>query len=180
MLIKKFGPTNKGKQRLCLITDALSPIKEPYEGTKEDQIDMISAQMKSHGVKFDCIVVRENLPGAANQSILDENDLLLNRFSKKTAAKVIHVESATSLLGALRTRNISPVTIFRGDLELSPLMKIKVRFKLTAGMRGQIMTIAIHVLFHIQLNSTIDMPCSILDLNDGVLGELILFYLEIC
>ncbi|KAJ8626530.1 hypothetical protein MRB53_019837 [Persea americana] len=126
MLIKKFGPTNKGKQRLCLITDALCPIKEPYEGTKEDQIDMISAQMKSHGMRFDCIVVRENLPGAANQTVMDENDLLLNRLSKKSATKVIHVESATSLLGALRTRNISPVTIFRGDLELSPLMKIKV------------------------------------------------------
>lgn len=145
MLIKKFGPTNKGKQRLCLITDALCPIKEPYEGTKEDQIDMVSAQMKSHGMRVDCIVVRENLPGAANQTVMDENDLLLNRLSKKTATKVIHVESATSLLGALRTRNISPVTIFRGDLELSPLMKIKVSFKVYSG--EQIMTRLLCMLY---------------------------------
>ncbi|XP_077245146.1 ku80 family protein isoform X2 [Tasmannia lanceolata] len=126
MLIKKYGPTNKGKQRLCLITNAQYPIKEPYEGTKEDQIDTISAEMKGHRMKLDCIIVRGKTTGVTNQRIIDENDLLLDRFSKKTLAKVVHVESPTSLLGALRTRNISPVTVFRGDLELSPLMKIKV------------------------------------------------------
>ncbi|XP_058104657.1 ATP-dependent DNA helicase 2 subunit KU80 isoform X2 [Magnolia sinica] len=126
MLIKKFGPTNKGKQRLCLITNAQYPTKEPFEGTKEDQIDTISAQMKTHGMRLDCIIVRGKLTGAANKKIMDENDLLLNRFSKKTISKSVYVESPTSLYGALRTRNISPVTIFRGDLELSPSMKIKV------------------------------------------------------
>lgn len=130
MLIKKFGPTNKGKQHLCLITDALYPIKEPYEGTKEDQIDTIAGQMKSRGMRLDFIIVRGKLPGAANQSILDENDRLLERFSKKTASKAIYVENEISLLGALKTRNISPVTIFRGDLELSSQMKIKVRIRI--------------------------------------------------
>ncbi|XP_010277368.1 PREDICTED: ATP-dependent DNA helicase 2 subunit KU80 [Nelumbo nucifera] len=126
MLIKKFGPTNKGKKRLCLLTSAQYRIKEPYEGTKEDQIDMISAQMNANGMKLECIIVRGKLTGDANRRIMDENDLLLNRFSKKSCAKTIYVESPTSLLGAIRTRNISPVTIFRGDLELSPRMKIKV------------------------------------------------------
>lgn len=36
------------------------------------------------------------------------------------------VVSPTSLLGALKTRNISPVTICRGDLELGQKKKIKV------------------------------------------------------
>ncbi|XP_068650378.1 ATP-dependent DNA helicase 2 subunit KU80 isoform X2 [Aristolochia californica] len=126
MLLKKFGPTNKGKQRLCLITSAQHPTKEPYEGTKEDQIDTISAQMKAHGMRLDCIVVRGKLTGPVDEKITDENDRLLNRFPKKTNAKVVHIESPVSLCGALRTRNVSPVTIFRGDLELTPLMKIKV------------------------------------------------------
>lgn len=38
MLIKKYGATNKGKQRICVITDARFPIKVPYEGTKEEQV----------------------------------------------------------------------------------------------------------------------------------------------
>ncbi|KAK9273866.1 hypothetical protein L1049_018678 [Liquidambar formosana] len=126
MLIKKFGFTNKGKKRLCLITNALSPINDPYEGTKEDQVGTIAVQMSKHGMRMDCIVVRGKLSGDANKKIMDENDVLLNLFSKKTCAKTVYVESPTSLLGALRTRNISPVTIFRGDLELSPKMKIKV------------------------------------------------------
>ncbi|KAL6007972.1 ATP-dependent DNA helicase II subunit 2 [Asimina triloba] len=126
LLIKKFGTSSKGKQRLCLITSAKDPIKEPYEGTKEDQIDTISAQMKSHGMRLDCIVARGKLKGTADHKIMDENDHLLNRFSKKTISKTVHVDSPISLRGALRTRNISPVTIYRGDLELCPSMKIKV------------------------------------------------------
>ncbi|CAA6666855.1 unnamed protein product [Spirodela intermedia] len=96
LLIKKFGTTNKGKMRLCLITML-----------KEDQVGIISEQMKSHGIKLDCIITRMS-SGMADQKILVENDSLL------------------SLLGALRTRNISPVTVFRGDLELSSKMKIKI------------------------------------------------------
>ncbi|XP_031483771.1 ATP-dependent DNA helicase 2 subunit KU80 [Nymphaea colorata] len=126
MLIKKFGPTNKGKQRLCLITGAQYPIKEPYEGTKADQIDTISTQMKAHGMRLDCIVVRDRQAGTANRRTLEENDLLLQRFSKKACARTVFVESSTSLLGALRTRNILPVTIFRGEIEISPRMSIKV------------------------------------------------------
>ncbi|OAY76711.1 ATP-dependent DNA helicase 2 subunit KU80 [Ananas comosus] len=124
MLIKKFGPTNKGKQRLCLITDAKYPIKDPYEGTKKDQVDAICQQMKAHGVKFDCIVYRE--PGAMRTSVMDENDHLLDLFSKRIVARTVHVDSPLSLLGALRTRNIMPVTVFRGDMEISSNMKIKV------------------------------------------------------
>ncbi|XP_042501367.1 ATP-dependent DNA helicase 2 subunit KU80 isoform X1 [Macadamia integrifolia] len=126
MMIKKYGPTNKGKKRFCLLTNPLYCIKEPYEGTKEDQIDTIATQMNSHGMKLDCVILRGKLTGDADQRILDENDHLLNRFSKRTCGKLVYVESPTSLLGALRTRNISPVTVFRGDLELSPRMKIKV------------------------------------------------------
>ncbi|KAK1303315.1 ATP-dependent DNA helicase 2 subunit KU80 [Acorus calamus] len=126
MLIKKYGPTNKGKQRLCLITDARHPIKDPDEGTKEDQVDTISSMMKARGVRMDCLIVREKLDGNANKSIVDENDRLLNHFSRRTIAKTIFVGRSASLSGAVRTRNISPVTIYRGDLELSPAMKIKV------------------------------------------------------
>ncbi|KAA8515939.1 hypothetical protein F0562_019118 [Nyssa sinensis] len=126
MLIKKFGPTNKGKKRLCLITNALCAIKDPYEGTKEDQVNTIAAQTTEHGMKMDCIVVRGKQSQNADKRIMEENDRLLSVFSKKCFSKAVYIESPTSLLGALRTRNISPVTVYRGDLELSPKMKIKV------------------------------------------------------
>ncbi|KAJ0964159.1 hypothetical protein J5N97_029281 [Dioscorea zingiberensis] len=126
MLIKKFGQTNKGKQCLSLVTNAQYPIKDPSEGTKVDQVDMISSQMKAHGVKLDCILIRENPIGSAEQSVINENELLLNQFSKKAISKIVHVDSPLALLGALRTRSISPVTVFRGDLELGSTMKIKV------------------------------------------------------
>ena len=128
MLIKKFGTTNKGKKRLCLITSALGSIKDPYEGTKEDQIGTVAEQMTAYGMKLECIVSRGKQDGNVNEGIMNENDLLLKLFSMKTTGKTLYVETPTSLLGALRTRSITPVTIFRGDLELSPNMRIKVRF----------------------------------------------------
>ncbi|KAL6569394.1 ATP-dependent DNA helicase II subunit 2 [Orobanche minor] len=124
MMIKKYGSTNKGKKRLCLITDAITPTKDPFEGSKEDQVKTVAQQMNTHGMKMDCVIVRANQGLNLKKEILEENDFLLNIFSSK--ASKVYVESATSLLGALRTRNISPVTIYRGDLELSPSMKIKV------------------------------------------------------
>ncbi|KAG7028664.1 ATP-dependent DNA helicase 2 subunit KU80, partial [Cucurbita argyrosperma subsp. argyrosperma] len=126
MLIKKFGETEKGKKRLCLITDALFPIKEPYEGTKEDQVSAIAQQMTKHGMRMDSVVVRRRFGRDADEKMMDENDVLLNIFSEKTNAKMVYVESPTSLLGAIRTRSISPVTIYRGDLEISSVIKIKV------------------------------------------------------
>ncbi|KAL5564347.1 hypothetical protein UlMin_027511 [Ulmus minor] len=126
ILIKKFGTTMKGKKRLCLITNAVCPIKDPFEGTKEDQVTIIAEQMTAQGMRMESVVVRGGLSGDACQGVLDENDRLLNIFSRRTRAKLSYVESPISLLGALRTRNISPVTIFRGDLELSPKMKIKI------------------------------------------------------
>ncbi|KAF5744319.1 ATP-dependent DNA helicase 2 subunit KU80-like isoform X2 [Tripterygium wilfordii] len=126
MLIKKYGETFKGKKRLCLITDALCPIKDPFEGTKEDQVSTIAIQMTAHGMRMESIIVRGGSNAEADKRIMDENDILLNVFPMKTSAKTVYVESATSLLGALRTRNISPVTIFRGDLEISAKLKIKV------------------------------------------------------
>lgn len=127
MLIKKFGQTIKGKKRLCLITNAIHPIKDPYEGTKLDQVNTIAAQMAAHGMKMECIVYRGEQEMGGNKSAIEENDLLLDTISKMTSSRKVHVESSTSLLGALRTRNISPVTIYRGDLELSSEVKVMVR-----------------------------------------------------
>lgn len=126
MLIKKFGPTIKGKKRLLLITNGTSPIKDPYEGTKEDQVNTIASQMMAHGMKMECIIVRWKLNLDAVSDIMEENDVLFNVFSNASCTKAVHVDNPTKLLGAIRTRNIFPVTIFRGDFELSSNMKIKV------------------------------------------------------
>ncbi|KAJ4727118.1 ATP-dependent DNA helicase 2 subunit KU80 [Melia azedarach] len=126
MLIKQYRETYKGRKRICLITDALCPIKDSDVGTKEDQVNTIARQIVSFGLKMENIVVRSNLSGEVNKQIADENDHILNLFSKKSSTKTLYVDSPISLRGALKTRNISPVTIFRGDLELSPKMKIKI------------------------------------------------------
>lgn len=129
MLIKKFGQTNKGKKRLCLITNAVSAIKDPFEGTKEDQVNTIATQMTEQGMKMDCVIVRMKQDWETNRRVMEENDFLMSVFSNKSSSKVVYVETPTSLLGALRTRNVSPVTIYRGDFEVSAQLKIKVRIK---------------------------------------------------
>uniref|UniRef100_A0A0D9W1K9 ATP-dependent DNA helicase 2 subunit KU80 n=1 Tax=Leersia perrieri TaxID=77586 RepID=A0A0D9W1K9_9ORYZ len=123
MLIRKFG-NMKGKQRMCLITDAQHPLRDPPQGTKKDQVDTIADQMKRHEIKMDCIVFRES--GVPHNAVMDENDQLLYHFRERSVTKVVQVDSPTSLLGALRTRNVLPVTVFRGDLEVSSNFKIKV------------------------------------------------------
>ncbi|XP_061371049.1 ATP-dependent DNA helicase 2 subunit KU80 isoform X2 [Gastrolobium bilobum] len=133
MLIKFFGETNKGKKRLCLITNAQCPIKESVEGTKEDQVTTIAKQMTVHGMRMESIIMRGKLSQDADKRIMDENDRLLNIFSKETSTRLLYVENPISLFGALRTRNITPTTVFRGDLEFSPKLRIKVMvYKKTA------------------------------------------------
>ncbi|MBA0877881.1 hypothetical protein Goshw_004184 [Gossypium schwendimanii] len=126
MLIKKYKDLHKGKKRLCLITNAIHPIKDSFEGSKEDQVMTIAEQMAAQGMKIESIVVRGRLSRDANKGVMDENDHLLSIFSKKTRTRIVYVDTPTSLLGALKTRRVTPVTVFRGHLELSPQMKIKV------------------------------------------------------
>ncbi|KAL7121158.1 hypothetical protein ACP275_02G165800 [Erythranthe tilingii] len=124
MIIKMYGTTNKGKKRICLITNAVTPTKDPYEGTKEDQVKTVAAQMITHGMKMDSIIIRTKQDRELDKDVVEENDFLLSVFPNNSSK--VYVESATSLLGALRTRTVSPVTIYRGDLELNSDIKIKV------------------------------------------------------
>ncbi|XP_019447234.1 PREDICTED: ATP-dependent DNA helicase 2 subunit KU80-like isoform X1 [Lupinus angustifolius] len=126
MLIKKFGETNKGKKRLCLITNAQYPIKDSNEGTKEEQVTTIAKQMTGYGMRMESIILRGKLTQDANKRVMDENDRLLCIFSKKTSTALLYVEDLVSLFGALKTRNVTPSSVFRGDLELSPELSIKV------------------------------------------------------
>ncbi|XWS32324.1 hypothetical protein CRYUN_Cryun23aG0149700 [Craigia yunnanensis] len=126
MLIKKYKNIYKGSKRLFLITDAIHPIKESLEGNKEDQVRTIAVQMTAQGMKLESIVVRGRLSQDANKRIMDENDCLLSIFSKKTRTRIVYVDSPISLRGALKTRRITPLPVFRGHLEVSPKMKIKV------------------------------------------------------
>ena len=109
MLIKRFGDT-KAKQRLCLITDAQHLLRDPPQGTKEDQVDTIADQMKKHDIKMDCIVFRES--GVQHNSVMDENDRLLYHFRDRSVAKVVQVDTPTAHLGDGKTRNVLPVNIF--------------------------------------------------------------------
>ncbi|EPS71667.1 hypothetical protein M569_03092, partial [Genlisea aurea] len=125
MLIQKYGPTFKGKKHLYLITDALSPIKVPYEGTKEEQVITIAEQMVVHGIRMDCFTLRLQQDFSSNNEVMEENDFLLSLFSTKFAMKHVFVKNAASLFSHLGKRRISPVTIYRGDFELSPVWVYK-------------------------------------------------------
>uniref|UniRef100_A0A0E0D9R0 Ku domain-containing protein n=1 Tax=Oryza meridionalis TaxID=40149 RepID=A0A0E0D9R0_9ORYZ len=98
------------------VTDAQHPLRDPPQGTKKDQVDTIADQMKRHEIKMDCIIFRES--GVRHNAVMDENDQLLYHFRERSVTKVVQVDSPTSLLGVLRTRNVLPVTVFRGDLEV--------------------------------------------------------------
>lgn len=127
MLIKKYGAAERGKKRLCLITNAACPTKDPFEGTKDEQVSTIAAKMAAEGIKMESIVLRaDNASGDVDEKIIEENDHLLSLFSTNAIAKTVYVESPLSLLGSLKTRRVAPVTLFRGDLEINPSMKIKV------------------------------------------------------
>lgn len=126
MLIKMYGATQKGKKRLCLITNAACPTKDPFEGTKDEQVSTIAMKMAAEGIKMESIVMRANLSDDVQEKIIEENDHLLNLFSSNAIAKTVNVDCPLSLLGSLKTRRVAPVTLFRGDLEINPTMKIKV------------------------------------------------------
>ncbi|KAL4395203.1 hypothetical protein AHAS_Ahas02G0228500 [Arachis hypogaea] len=127
MLIKMYPKANKVKKRLCLITNAQCPIKESIEGTKEEQVTTIAKQMSVHGTRMESIIVRGKLcRKKANKTTASENHRLLNIFSKETSTRIVYVGNPISLFGALKTQNKTPHTVFRGDLELSSKMKIKV------------------------------------------------------
>lgn len=126
MLIKMYGAGQKGKKRLCLITNAACPTKDPFEGTKDEQVSTIAVKMAAEGIKMESIVMRADASGDIDERIIEENDHLLSFFSTNAIAKTVYVESPLSLLGSLKTRRVAPVTLFRGDLEINPTMKIKV------------------------------------------------------
>ncbi|KAL1214123.1 ATP-dependent DNA helicase 2 subunit KU80 [Cardamine amara subsp. amara] len=126
MLIKSYGAMHKGKKRLCLITNAACPTKDPFEGTKDDQVSTIAMKMAAEGIKMESIIMRANLSDGVQEKIVEENDHLLNLFSSNAIAKTVSVESPLSLIGALKNRRVAPVTVFRGDLEINSTMKIKV------------------------------------------------------
>lgn len=126
MLIKTYGAGQRGKKRLCLITNAASPTKDPFEGTKDEQVSTIAAKMAAEGIKMESIVMKADPSVDVDEKIIEENDHLLSLLSNNAIAKTVYVESPLSLLGALKTRRVAPVTLFRGDLEINPSMKIKV------------------------------------------------------
>ncbi|MCO5563840.1 hypothetical protein L7F22_017489 [Adiantum nelumboides] len=126
MLIKKAGPGKKGNKHIFLITDGESFVKDSAEDeTKEEQVDKLAEQLTAHGMKFDAVVLRTK-HGSYKSKARAENEGLLNRFAKRPEVEVAFVDSPTSLLGAIKPRHVTPVTLYRGDLELTPNMMAKV------------------------------------------------------
>lgn len=126
MLMKKLGENKKGNKRLCLVTDAASPVREPSEGTVEDQVRNIAERMGEQGIKLDVVVVRVGQNFLINSTGQHQNDVLLDLFKLHTQAEIGIARTATSMLGIIRPRAVSPTTLYRGDFELTPDLRIKV------------------------------------------------------
>eukprot|EP00250_Pteridium_aquilinum_P033977 c6789_g1_i1 orf=114-2246(+) len=126
MLIKKAGPGKKGNKHIFLITDGESFVKESAEDeTKEQQVDKLAMQLTEHGMKLDAVVMKSRR-GSYKSKARAENEALLGRFAGRPQVEVAFVDSPSSLFGAIKPRNITPVTLYRGDLELTPNMTMKV------------------------------------------------------
>ncbi|KAG0556988.1 hypothetical protein KC19_11G093300 [Ceratodon purpureus] len=126
MLMKRLGENKKGNKRLCLITDAESPVREPLEGTVEEQAKNIAERMGEQGIKLDAVVVRIGQNFLTNSSAMRKNESLLDIFKLHTQTEVGIARSAMSMLGIMKPRVVSPTTLYRGDLELTPTMTVKV------------------------------------------------------
>lgn len=126
MLVKKLGEGKKGNKRVCLITDAQSSIRESAQGTVEQQVDQIAGRMGEQGIKLDAVVVQIGNHFLTNSTALHENEGYLERFKMHTQGEVGFAKTATSMLGIIRNRTVSPTTLYRGDLELTPSMNVKV------------------------------------------------------
>lgn len=129
MLMKKLGESKKGNKRLCLITDAESPVREPVEGTVEQQAKNVAERMGEQGIKLDVVVVRIGQNFLTNSPALQKNEALLDTFKLHTQTEVGTARSAMSMLGIMRPRVVSPTTLYRGDFELAPTLTVKVPFK---------------------------------------------------
>lgn len=128
LVVKRVGG-KKGNKRLCLITDAESPLRESDKGTIAEQVDLIAEKMGHDGIKLEAVVVRIGQGKyISNSTPCYENESYLERFKSHAKAEVVIAQTATSMLGAIRSRTVAPTTLFRGDLELTPSMSVKVVF----------------------------------------------------
>lgn len=128
LLMKKLGENKKGNKRLCLITDAASPVREPAAGTVDEQAKNIAERMGEQGIKLDAVVVRIGQNFLTNSAALQKNESLLDIFKLHTQTEVGTARTALSMLGIMRPRVVSPTTLYRGDFELTPTLILKVSF----------------------------------------------------
>ncbi|BBN01732.1 ATP-dependent DNA helicase 2 subunit 2 [Marchantia polymorpha subsp. ruderalis] len=175
LIVKKCAAGSKGNKRIYLITDGESPVKEPEEGTKSEQVELLRNQLQMHNIILDAVVIRlkgEN--GALESKASQENEFLLRSFADGTMGDLVLVESYTTLLGAVKSRSVSPTTLYRGDLELTPNMSIKVwvykkvssermpTLRIYSDKAPLLDTTATHeVKFDIEYKSSVDLDVSI-------------------
>ncbi|KAL3698242.1 hypothetical protein R1sor_012318 [Riccia sorocarpa] len=127
MIVKKLGSASKGNKRIYLITDAQSAVRDPEEGTKLEQVDILANQLQHCNISLDVVVVQlRDDRGKLESKASQENEFLLRSFSSQTKGELVIADSYTTLLGAVKTRTVSPTTLFRGDMELTPNMTIQV------------------------------------------------------
>ncbi|GBG79817.1 hypothetical protein CBR_g30081 [Chara braunii] len=128
LLVTKLGPAAKGNKRLYMITDAEAKSRDPEEGTLEEQVEQVATAMAEKGVKLDVMGMRlgKEMTSSIRSEASLQNELLLRRLLKAAGGEIQTVESAASLMGSVKVKVVRPVTTYRGDLEISPIMKIKV------------------------------------------------------
>eukprot|EP00897_Mesotaenium_endlicherianum_P003505 jgi/Mesen1/3182/ME000184S02244 len=150
MLVKALEAktTKKGNKRLVLLTAAASPLEAPWEGTTAEQVQVLAGHMAKHSCKLDASLGSglshysaaggaagsADVAGAAGDTRA-ENERLLQLMVDETHGDVRRVESPRRLLNRMRPR-VAAVTSFRGELEVTPSLSIKVWvYKKTAQQR---------------------------------------------
>lgn len=128
-MMKARGRMKKGNKRIWLITDSCSPLEQPAMDdesmTMKDQIDQVAKQLVDQGIKLEVLLNRLDAVDGHISGLVEENEAHLNRLVSMSRGDIQKVTDVGSFLNKIKAR-VSPTTSFRGELELTPHMKIKI------------------------------------------------------
>jgi ATP-dependent DNA helicase 2 subunit 2 len=126
-MIKEKTGTRKYKRRIFIVTDAAAKMDT-------SDVDKILAPAKKMGIIINVIGIDfkkeffdENYDHSAKKKTPKEkNELFWHKVCADTNGSVVTLQEAISQLGLFRSKKVLEITTFRGNLELTPYLKIPV------------------------------------------------------
>lgn len=128
MFMQQLETIRKGQKRLLLITNALSPLRDPDQGTLQDQVEIIGDRLEEHGMSLDVIhISAQDMQGKSENYMSSRSVHFLQALASRSHGEMEVVSSHIALMASIRPR-VTATTLYRGDLELTPALKLKVHF----------------------------------------------------